>query len=347
MAQINEQPPAAAADGRRAGAEPRLAMIAKKPEDRPASAAAVARAATALRRGDVAAAAAAVPAIAGGAGARRRRDHAHAAAGATAATTSLLPRRRWRRRRGRAREEEAQPVDLAAHRPHRAAAARARRHDLGALANQRADDPRRSTSAPPSATATQTPTPTPTPTADRADDRAGQRRRLHRPLGRRRAGEARRARHGRERRRGQRRQHARRQPALVYSVEPDRQRPARQRAHAHLLRGARDAVGPRGRTDRHRRSTVRRRRVDSSVSLAAAHVPVRHGPGRARTRCTVERTPADAAAAARRRRSATSRSRRPANGTVIVTLHRDVLRAAQLGRARPPRTSNVIAGPAQ
>jgi serine/threonine-protein kinase len=42
-----------------------MAMIAKKPEERPASAAAVARAATALRRGDVAAAAAAVPAIAG------------------------------------------------------------------------------------------------------------------------------------------------------------------------------------------------------------------------------------------------------------------------------------------
>ena len=43
-----------------------MAMIAKKPEERPASTAAVARAATALRRGDVAAAAAAVPAIATG-----------------------------------------------------------------------------------------------------------------------------------------------------------------------------------------------------------------------------------------------------------------------------------------
>jgi serine/threonine-protein kinase len=41
-------------------------MIAKKPEDRPASAAAVALAASALRRGDVAAAAAAVPAVATG-----------------------------------------------------------------------------------------------------------------------------------------------------------------------------------------------------------------------------------------------------------------------------------------
>ena len=102
-----------------------MAMIAKKPEERPASAAAVARAATALRRGDVAAAAAAVPAIATGVAGRRRHDAAAASAGGTP------PRRaaaapRCRRRRGR--EEEAQPVDLAAHRADRPAAARARRH---------------------------------------------------------------------------------------------------------------------------------------------------------------------------------------------------------------------------
>ena len=42
-----------------------MSMIAKKPEERPATASAVARAATALRRGDIAAAAAIVPAIAG------------------------------------------------------------------------------------------------------------------------------------------------------------------------------------------------------------------------------------------------------------------------------------------
>ncbi|MBN9215129.1 MAG: serine/threonine protein kinase [Microbacterium sp. SCN 70-200] len=42
-----------------------MSMIAKKPEDRPATASAVARAATALRRGDIAAAVAIVPAIAG------------------------------------------------------------------------------------------------------------------------------------------------------------------------------------------------------------------------------------------------------------------------------------------
>jgi hypothetical protein len=43
-----------------------MAMIAKKPDDRPATASAVARAASALRRGDVSAAAAAVPAIVAG-----------------------------------------------------------------------------------------------------------------------------------------------------------------------------------------------------------------------------------------------------------------------------------------
>ncbi|MGW9585645.1 serine/threonine-protein kinase [Microbacterium sp. NPDC055455] len=67
MAQINEQPPPLPATVAAPVQNLVMAMIAKKPEDRPASAAAVARAATALRRGDVAAAAAAVPAIAGGA----------------------------------------------------------------------------------------------------------------------------------------------------------------------------------------------------------------------------------------------------------------------------------------
>ena len=76
MAQINEQapplPPTVAVPVQNLV----MAMIAKKPEERPASAAAVARAATALRRGDVAAAAAAVPAIATGAVGRRRHDPA-------------------------------------------------------------------------------------------------------------------------------------------------------------------------------------------------------------------------------------------------------------------------------
>jgi len=65
MAQINEQPPPLPDDVPEPVRNLVLAMIAKKPEDRPASSAVVARAANALRRGDVAAAAAAVPAIAG------------------------------------------------------------------------------------------------------------------------------------------------------------------------------------------------------------------------------------------------------------------------------------------
>ncbi|GAA4772707.1 serine/threonine protein kinase [Microbacterium gilvum] len=67
MAQINEQPPPLPSDIPQPVQNLVMAMIAKKPDDRPASSAAVARAANALRRGDVAAAAAAVPAVAAGA----------------------------------------------------------------------------------------------------------------------------------------------------------------------------------------------------------------------------------------------------------------------------------------
>ncbi|MDD7928285.1 protein kinase [Microbacterium sp. NM3R9] len=68
MAQINEQPPPLPATVSDPVQKLILAMIAKKPEDRPASASAVARAASALRRGDLAAAHAAVPAVFAGAG---------------------------------------------------------------------------------------------------------------------------------------------------------------------------------------------------------------------------------------------------------------------------------------
>ncbi|WP_243075959.1 serine/threonine-protein kinase [Microbacterium sp. SS28] len=67
MAQINEQPPPLPPTVASPVQNLVMAMIAKKPEERPGTASAVARAATALRRGDVAAAAAAVPAIATGA----------------------------------------------------------------------------------------------------------------------------------------------------------------------------------------------------------------------------------------------------------------------------------------
>lgn len=90
MAQINEQPPPLPPTVAVPVQNLVMAMIAKKPDDRPASASAVARAATALRRGDVAAAAAAVPAIAGGTAVGD--DVTQLLTGAdTSAATRLLP----------------------------------------------------------------------------------------------------------------------------------------------------------------------------------------------------------------------------------------------------------------
>ncbi|MDW4574399.1 serine/threonine protein kinase [Microbacterium sp. M3] len=91
MAQINEQPPALPATVAAPVQNLVMAMIAKKPEDRPASAAAVARAATALRRGDVAAAAAAVPAIAGAAVAGEAATQLLTAGSDTSAATRIMP----------------------------------------------------------------------------------------------------------------------------------------------------------------------------------------------------------------------------------------------------------------
>ncbi|WP_431797460.1 serine/threonine-protein kinase [Microbacterium kunmingense] len=90
MAQINEQPPPLPPTVAQPVQNLVMAMIAKKPEDRPASAAAVARAASALRRGDLAAAAAAVPAIAGAAVLADDATQLLAPAGATAAATQIL-----------------------------------------------------------------------------------------------------------------------------------------------------------------------------------------------------------------------------------------------------------------
>ncbi|KHK96002.1 serine/threonine protein kinase [Microbacterium mangrovi] len=69
MAQINDTPPPLPPTVAEPVQNLVMAMIAKKPEERPASAAAVSRAATALRRGDIAGAGAAVPAIVAGIGA--------------------------------------------------------------------------------------------------------------------------------------------------------------------------------------------------------------------------------------------------------------------------------------
>jgi serine/threonine-protein kinase len=69
MAQINDAPPPLPATVAQPVQNLVMSMIAKKPEERPATASAVARAATALRRGDLAGAIAIVPAIAGSAAA--------------------------------------------------------------------------------------------------------------------------------------------------------------------------------------------------------------------------------------------------------------------------------------
>ncbi|MBA8817098.1 serine/threonine-protein kinase [Microbacterium halimionae] len=91
MAQINEQapplPPTIAAPVQNLV----MAMITKKPEDRPSTAAAVSRAAAALRRGDVAAAASAVPAVADGVLETDAATQLLASAGATGAATQLMP----------------------------------------------------------------------------------------------------------------------------------------------------------------------------------------------------------------------------------------------------------------
>ena len=91
MAQINEQPPALPATVAAPVQNLVMAMIAKKPEDRPGSAAAFARAATALRRGDVAAAAAAVPAVAAGAVGGDAATQLLTAGAGTAAATRIMP----------------------------------------------------------------------------------------------------------------------------------------------------------------------------------------------------------------------------------------------------------------
>ncbi len=91
MAQINEQPPPLPATVPEPVQRLVMAMIAKKPEERPASSAAVSRAASALRRGDLAAAIAAVPAIAGSAAAADDVTQLLTAGADTSAATRLMP----------------------------------------------------------------------------------------------------------------------------------------------------------------------------------------------------------------------------------------------------------------
>jgi serine/threonine-protein kinase len=91
MAQINEQPPPLPATVPEPVQRLVMAMIAKKPEERPASAAAVSRAASALRRGDLGAAIAAVPAIAGAAATADAATQLLTPGADTSAATRLIP----------------------------------------------------------------------------------------------------------------------------------------------------------------------------------------------------------------------------------------------------------------
>ncbi|MFJ6651750.1 serine/threonine protein kinase [Microbacterium sp. NPDC091313] len=91
MAQINEQPPPLPPTVAEPVQRLVMAMIAKKPEERPASAAAVSRAASALRRGDLGAAIAAVPAIAGAAAAADAATQLLTPGADTSAATRLIP----------------------------------------------------------------------------------------------------------------------------------------------------------------------------------------------------------------------------------------------------------------
>ena len=176
MAQINEQPPALPATVAVPVQNLVMAMIAKKPEERPASAAAVARAATALRRGDVAAAAAAVPAIAGAAAAGDAATQLLASGSDTSAATRLMPAPGEEPAEETTEKKKRSPWTW----PLIALIALLLLVLIGTIwavvansGNEPEPDPTK-TSASPSATPTNTPTPTPTTANVVADDYVGQ-----------------------------------------------------------------------------------------------------------------------------------------------------------------------------
>ncbi len=129
MAQINEAPPELPVTVSEPVRNLVYSCIAKNPADRPQSAAHLARAAQALRRGDVAGATAAVPRCSAAASPRRpcscrrraRRPRPEVLPSAADRRVSARPSRTSRR------GKTPQPVDLAAHRAHRAARGRAHR----------------------------------------------------------------------------------------------------------------------------------------------------------------------------------------------------------------------------
>ncbi len=159
MAQINEQPPPLPPTVAVPVQNLVMVMIAKKPEDRPASASVVARAATALRRGDLAAAAAAVPAIAAGVGG----DDCDRAARGDADDAADRVHGPGRRRGG---EAQAQPVDVAADRADHPAAAHPRWNPLGRAGQPGRPAGRRRRARP---RASSSPSATPTPSATLID----------------------------------------------------------------------------------------------------------------------------------------------------------------------------------
>ncbi len=168
MAQINEQPPPLPPTVAVPVQNLVMAMIAKKPEDRPASAAAVARAATALRRGDLAAAASAVPSIATGTAVGDDMTQLLGAAAETSAATRLLPEP------GGTATEETKPKKRSPWTWPLVALIALLLIVLGGtvwalLANQSPTPAPTETSATPTETPTETATPTPTPTATTVD----------------------------------------------------------------------------------------------------------------------------------------------------------------------------------
>lgn len=176
MAQINEQPPALPATVAEPVQNLVMAMIAKKPEERPASAAAVARAATALRRGDLAAAAAAVPAIAGAAAAGDAATQLLTSGSDTSAATRLMPAPGEEGTEETPEKKKRSPWTW----PLIALIALLLLVLIGTIwavvansGNEPEPDPTK-TSASPSATPTNTPTPTPTTANVVSDDYIGQ-----------------------------------------------------------------------------------------------------------------------------------------------------------------------------
>jgi serine/threonine-protein kinase len=91
MAQINETPPDLPASVAEPVRNLVMSCIAKRPEDRPASAAHLGRAAQSLRRGDVAGAAAAVPAVAGFGAFTQPISTGAGMTGATRVLTTAMP----------------------------------------------------------------------------------------------------------------------------------------------------------------------------------------------------------------------------------------------------------------